>query len=403
MATRVEQLERAPPPVAAPAAVGIAQLHHNPSVASSWANEVENEVNPYVADTETDGFNVHNDRNNRRFRHNRQGMGRNQREVSDHNDAFGKLKFTMLSFAGKYDPDAYLTWELTVKQKFACHEFPEDKKVRAATSEFSDFASIWWSEYGRTHQDIPRTWNALKTAMRHMFVPSYYSRDLLNKLQRLRQGSSSVDDYYQELQTGLLRCGLKETENAKIARFLGGLNREIQDILDFKEYDCITRLFHFACKAEREVQGRQSRSRGNIGGTFADRPMQQQHMAPSSTSNHVPPAVLSIPAHVPEANKSTKVQVPTKRVSSAVSTERSRDVQCHRCKGFGHLMHDCPSQRALLIKDNSEYTSASDIEEEHVLVATNNAGDETKEEQLGHKYQNLVVQRVLSAQMELAE
>lgn len=70
-------------------------------------------------------------------------------------------------------------------------------------------------------------------------------------------------------------------------------------------------------------------------------------------------------------------------------------------------MHDCPSQRALLIKDNGEYTSASDIEEEHVFVATNNACDETEEEQLGYetfyKYQSLVVQRVLSAQMELTE
>ena len=71
----------------------------------------------------------------------------------------------------------------------------------------------------------------------------------------------------------MLRCGLEETENAKMARFLGGLNREIQDILDYKEYNCITRLFHLACKAEREVQGRQSRSRGNIGGSFAGQQM----------------------------------------------------------------------------------------------------------------------------------
>ena len=69
--------------------------------------------------------------------------------------------------------------------------------------------------------------------MRQRFVPSYYSRDLLNKLQRLRLGSSSVEDYYQELQTSLLRCGLDETEDANMARFLGGLNREIQDILDY--------------------------------------------------------------------------------------------------------------------------------------------------------------------------
>jgi hypothetical protein len=29
----------------------------------------------------------------------------------------------MPSFDGKYNPDAYLTWELAVDQKFSCHDF----------------------------------------------------------------------------------------------------------------------------------------------------------------------------------------------------------------------------------------------------------------------------------------
>ena len=100
--------------------------------------------------------------------------------------------------------------------------------------------------------------------MRQCFVPSYYARDKLNELQRLKQNNKTVEDYYQELQTGLLRCGLVETEDAMMARFLGGLNREIQDILDYKDYNSITRLFHFACKAEREVQGRKNKGQGNF-------------------------------------------------------------------------------------------------------------------------------------------
>jgi hypothetical protein len=53
-----------------------------------------------------------------------------------------------------------------------------------ATSEFSDFASVWWVEYGKKHpNDIPQTWIALKWVMRARFVPLYYARDLINKLQ----------------------------------------------------------------------------------------------------------------------------------------------------------------------------------------------------------------------------
>ena len=167
---------------------------------------------------ESDGFNVHNDRDHRRLCCNRQGMGRNQREVRD--DPLAKIQFTMPSFAGKYDPDSYLTWELAVDQKFACYQFPENRKIRAATSKFIDFASIWWIEACRNENNIPRTWDAMKRMMRARFVPSYYACDLLNNLQRLRQGSKIVEDYYQELQIGLLRCGLDETEDAKMVRFL---------------------------------------------------------------------------------------------------------------------------------------------------------------------------------------
>ena len=75
-------------------------------------------------------------------------------------------------------------------------------------------------------------------------------------MQRLRQGKNSVEEYYQELQTDMIRCGIVEENEAMLARFLGGLNREIQTILDNKEYTNITRLFHLDCKAEREVQDR---------------------------------------------------------------------------------------------------------------------------------------------------
>jgi hypothetical protein len=70
----------------------------------------------------------------------------------------------------------------------------------------------------------------------------------------VQQGSQSVEDFFQELQKGMIRCGILEENDAAMARFCGGLNREIQDILDYKEYYDMTTLFEYACKAEREVQ-----------------------------------------------------------------------------------------------------------------------------------------------------
>jgi hypothetical protein len=70
----------------------------------------------------------------------------------------------------------------------------------------------------------------------------------------LKQGARSVEEYYQELQNGMLSCNLEEREDVAMARFFTGLNREIQDILEYKDYANITHLFHFACKAERQCR-----------------------------------------------------------------------------------------------------------------------------------------------------
>jgi hypothetical protein len=49
-----------------------------------------------------------------------------------------------------------------------------------------------------------------------------------------------------------------------MARFFAGLNSEIQDILEYKDYTNITRLFHFSSKAEREVQGHHASAKTNF-------------------------------------------------------------------------------------------------------------------------------------------
>jgi hypothetical protein len=56
----------------------------------------------------------------------------------------------------------------------------------------------------------PHTWNRLKTVMRQRFVLPSYQRDLRKKLQRLNQGDMSVQDYYAELQKGMIRAGVHE-------------------------------------------------------------------------------------------------------------------------------------------------------------------------------------------------
>jgi hypothetical protein len=59
--------------------------------------------------------------------------------------------------------------------------------------------------------------------MHQRFIPLSYQCDLRKKLQRLDQGDMSVQDYYAELQKGMIRVGVHEETDDKICYFYGGL------------------------------------------------------------------------------------------------------------------------------------------------------------------------------------
>jgi hypothetical protein len=69
-------------------------------------------------------------------------------------------------------------------------------------------------------------------------------------------------------------------------------------------------------------------------------------------------------------------------------------------------MGNCSSKRVLVVKDDGEYSSASDFDEDTLaLLADDHAGnDDHSEEHIGtgdaDHYESLIVQRVLSTQME---
>jgi hypothetical protein len=91
------------------------QGHNN----NNYDDQVNDNWDEYSTDSELD------DHDGRRLvQHNRHGRdGRQQREVRNNDDAFHKLKFKIPPFDGKYDPDAYISWELAVEQKFTCLNF----------------------------------------------------------------------------------------------------------------------------------------------------------------------------------------------------------------------------------------------------------------------------------------
>jgi len=110
-----------------------------------------------------------------------------------------EVTVNLLYFHGKENVESYLDWEKKVEQLFAFHRVSEERKVPLAILSFQDNAMYWWNALERKrclHKDPPITyWNDLRGALRRRHLPSYYNKELMDKLQRLQQKNPSVEEY----------------------------------------------------------------------------------------------------------------------------------------------------------------------------------------------------------------
>lgn len=67
-------------------------------------------------------------------------------------------------------------------------------------------------------------------------MPAYYYRELYNKLQNLKQGTRSVEEYFKEMEAMMIRANIEEDHEATMARFLAGLNWEIHNAVELQHY-----------------------------------------------------------------------------------------------------------------------------------------------------------------------
>jgi hypothetical protein len=155
----------------------------------------------------------------------------------DADDKFGKLNFTIPKFTGNADADAYLSWVIKVDKIFRMHNYSKDKKVAMASLEFEGYANIWWEQVMSEREENLResiaTWEEMKLEMHTRFVQDHYTRDLFNKLQKLTQGTKSVEEYFKEMELTMMRLKLEEKEEQTMAHFFNGLNFPIKRIVEF--------------------------------------------------------------------------------------------------------------------------------------------------------------------------
>jgi len=152
-----------------------------------------------------------------------------------------------------------------VDQIFNIHLVSDLEQVDLVILEFEDYAMTWWHQLcmdNINQEPLAASWRDIKHLMCARFVPFYYRRETILKLQRLQQGSMCVDEYYKLMESMLLKVGLQfKSEEENVPRFVSGLKREIQDVVELYEYSTLDKILHLALKVESQLKKKQEAKR----------------------------------------------------------------------------------------------------------------------------------------------
>uniref|UniRef100_A0A2N9H3G6 CCHC-type domain-containing protein n=1 Tax=Fagus sylvatica TaxID=28930 RepID=A0A2N9H3G6_FAGSY len=235
--------------------------------------------------------------------------------------SLGSIKMKIPSFQGRTDPEVYLEWEKKIDLVFDCHNYSEEKKVKLAVIEFTDYAIIW------------------------RFVPSHFYRDLYQRLQNLTQGSRSVEDYHKEMEVAMIRANVEEDREATMARFLSGLNRDIANVIELQHYVEIEDMVHMAMKVERQLKRKGTARYTSVSNTTWKSKWDRNDSAEAKRKTEPPKGK--------DEGTSNKPKVESQ-------PSRNRDIKCFKCLGSGHIASQCPNRRVMIMRDNGEVMTESE-------------------------------------------
>lgn len=177
-----------------------------------------------------------NRNNDRRDNHNDRGADHNNYRQDNRNNTTSRwdtgFRHDIPEFSGSLNPEEFIDWLHMVEEILEFKQVPDELRVPLVATRFKSRAMAWWQQLKESRRRVnkPRiaTWERMKKHMRRSFLPYNYERTLYNKLQNLRQGTRSVDDYASDFFHMTARMSSIESEDHLVSRFIGGLRSQLQ-------------------------------------------------------------------------------------------------------------------------------------------------------------------------------
>nr|KYP36899.1 hypothetical protein KK1_041950 [Cajanus cajan] len=258
---------------------------------------------------------------------------------------------------------------MKVEQLFACHRVNEERKVPLETLSFQGHAMYWWTSLERErrlHNDPPiQYWNDLRSALRRRHIPSYYGRELMNKLQRLQQKDMTVEQYRQQMELYMMRACIREEEATTVARFMSGLNLEIRDQVELLPYRDLNDLVQLCVRVEQQILRKSSKRESSH-----SRSLKKDYMEEEKPFEK---KIISEPSKELAKRKEKNKDKDKDLITPHTSTKTS-DIKCFKCLGRGHIASQCPTKKVMILRGHDTYSS----QEETTTSSSSESEVETK-------------------------
>ncbi|XP_023638126.1 uncharacterized protein LOC17886241 [Capsella rubella] len=262
------------------------------------------------------------------------------------------FKLDIPEFSGSLKAEEFLDWLNVVEEVLDFKQVPDDIRVSLVATRFKSRAMAWWTQLKesrrRSNKSKIDTLEKLKKHMRKGFLPYNYERTLYNKLQNLRQGSRTVEDYATDFFEMVARTTLLEAEDQLVSRFIGGLRTQLQ--LPLQQFNPTSVSEAHQCALPMGVQYRQ-----NWGSTGSRSRFQSQPQSEIANTSNT------------ESTSTRKIVSKTgANVDSIAASRQPRTsaLRCFSCGENGHRQTACPNQtRRGLLAQETEFTDEPRFDE----------------------------------------
>jgi len=176
---------------------------------------------------------------------------------------------------------------------------------------------------------------------------------------------------------------MHENKESKTIRFVNGLRREIQDVVELYKYSSLEKLVHLAIKVESQFL-----KKTHFKTTHNDDLYTSSWKDKNQTSSKTFPSnFVKDSTYKPRVSKSS--------TSTPKSPTKTSSKKCFKYLGFGHIVANCHSKRNMMVKGGGRVVM-SDHNTQRSKSPTSSRSQSEEEDEFPCKGDLLVVRPMLS-------